>query len=107
MGWNKDGSTIKANYLGEYQFTGVVRESRVSYGGKVLYTVVADAPIVLPFCREARDVVIVSEDQVTADFGVLPEDKMIVKNLMSGEPVVIDKDTPWCCNPASETYWSM
>jgi hypothetical protein len=33
--------------------------------------------------------------------------KMTVKNLMSGAPVEIDADTPWCCNPASETYWSM
>jgi hypothetical protein len=30
-----------------------------------------------------------------------------VKNLMSGLDVQIDRDTPWCCNPASETYWSM
>lgn len=30
-----------------------------------------------------------------------------VKNLMSGEDVQIAEDTPWCCNPASETYWSM
>ena len=107
MGWNKDGSTIRANYLGEYSLTGVVQESRVSYGGKVLYTVKCDEPLVLPFSGESREVVIVNEDQVTADFGVLPEDKMIVKNLMTGEPVAIDKDTPWCCNPASETFWSM
>ena len=33
--------------------------------------------------------------------------KKIVKNLMSGKDVEIDADTPWCCNPASETYWSM
>jgi hypothetical protein len=33
--------------------------------------------------------------------------KMTVKNLMNGAPVEIDADTPWCCNPASETYWSM
>jgi hypothetical protein len=34
--------------------------------------------------------------------------KMItVKNLMTGSNVEIDRDTPWCCNPASETYWSM
>jgi hypothetical protein len=33
--------------------------------------------------------------------------KMTVKNLMTGAPVEIDADTPWCCNPASETYWSM
>jgi chemotaxis protein histidine kinase CheA len=30
-----------------------------------------------------------------------------VKNLMTGKDVQIDRDTPWCCNPASETYWSM
>ena len=30
-----------------------------------------------------------------------------VKNLMTGQDVQIDRDTPWSCNPASETYWSM
>jgi hypothetical protein len=30
-----------------------------------------------------------------------------VKNLMTGKDIEIDSDTPWCCNPASETYWSM
>ena len=29
-----------------------------------------------------------------------------VKNLMTGKPVQIDRDTPWACNPASESYWS-
>jgi hypothetical protein len=33
--------------------------------------------------------------------------QVTVKNLMTGKPVQIDRDTPWCCNPASETYWSM
>jgi hypothetical protein len=34
--------------------------------------------------------------------------KMVtVKNLMTGKDVEIDRDTPWSCNPASETYWSM
>jgi len=32
---------------------------------------------------------------------------MTVKNLMIGKDVQIEADTPWCCNPASETYWSM
>lgn len=33
--------------------------------------------------------------------------KMVtVKNLMTGADVEIDRDTPWCCNPASESYWS-
>ena len=29
-----------------------------------------------------------------------------VKNLMTGQDVEIPHDTPWCCNPSSETYWS-
>jgi hypothetical protein len=33
--------------------------------------------------------------------------KVTVKNLMTGKDVEIDRDTPWSCNPASETYWSM
>ena len=36
-----------------------------------------------------------------------PALKKTVKNLMTGKNVEIDADTPWCCNPASETYWSM
>jgi hypothetical protein len=33
--------------------------------------------------------------------------QVTVKNLMTGKDVEIDRDTPWSCNPASETYWSM
>lgn len=35
--------------------------------------------------------------------------QMVVKSIMSdkGQGVMIPEDTPWCCNPASETYWSM
>lgn len=33
--------------------------------------------------------------------------KIKVKSHMSGEEVEIDSNTPWCCNPASETFWSM
>jgi len=31
----------------------------------------------------------------------------VVRSLMSGKEVVIRKDTPLCCDPSSETYWSM
>jgi len=31
----------------------------------------------------------------------------VVKSLMSQQQVVIDKNTPLCCDPSSETYWSM
>ena len=33
--------------------------------------------------------------------------KKTVKNLMTGKEIEIDADTPHCCNPATETYWSM
>lgn len=33
MGWCKDGSTIKAEYMGQ-EVVGVVLDSRVKYGGK-------------------------------------------------------------------------
>jgi hypothetical protein len=36
-----------------------------------------------------------------------PALKKTVKNLMSGKEIQIDIDTPHCCNPATETYWSM
>lgn len=31
----------------------------------------------------------------------------IVKNLMTGEEMEILASTPYCCNPSTETYWSM
>lgn len=30
-----------------------------------------------------------------------------VKNLMTGKEIEIDSNTPLCCDPSSETYWSM
>jgi hypothetical protein len=35
-----------------------------------------------------------------------PVGTKIVKNLMTGKDVEIAEDTPWSCNPASESYWS-
>ena len=32
--------------------------------------------------------------------------QITVKNLMTGQNIEIDRDTPWSCNPASESYWS-
>lgn len=49
-----------------------------------------------------------SEDQlniVSRDTYRAP--KITVRNLMTGQPVEIDADTPWCCRVDSETYWSM
>ena len=30
-----------------------------------------------------------------------------VRNLLSGKEIEIPADTPLCCDPSSETYWSM
>jgi len=31
----------------------------------------------------------------------------VVTNLMNQMQIVIDKNTPLCCDPSMETYWSM
>ena len=69
MGWNKDDSTIKGLYLSEYPVTGKVIESRVTYGGRVSYFVELNEPLYL--FGTHRDHVIIDENQVTTDFGVL------------------------------------
>lgn len=33
--------------------------------------------------------------------------KIMVKNMMTGKMMEIDSNTPLCCDPSSETYWSM
>lgn len=53
-----------------------------------------------PVCNTVGDLWNWQKENIT-------EDMMVVKNLMSGQGALIPKDTPWCCNPASETYWSM
>ena len=70
MGWNKEGSTIKAVYCGVV-FSGVVLESRVKYGGKVQYKVAAADSIYLPFSDTPRDIVLIDENEVIADYGVI------------------------------------
>lgn len=74
MGWNKDGSTVKALYLSEYLVTGVVTESRVKYGGDVSYWLKLSEPLILPMQwsdRRPRTDVLVNERQIIADFGIL------------------------------------
>ena len=70
MGWCKDGNTIKANYLGD-EVVGVVEESRVKYGGKVQYRVKLDEPVQLRWRNEPTDVVLIDENELIADFGVI------------------------------------
>ena len=70
MGWNKDGSTIRAEYCG-VAFDGVVLESRVKYGGKAQYKVAASCPIYLPFSDTPREIVLIDDEDVIMDFGVI------------------------------------
>ena len=71
MGWNKDGSTITAEYLDSI-ITGIVTESRVKYGGKVQYTVKLAEPIFLRWRgTEPVSTLLVDEDNVLTDFGVI------------------------------------
>lgn len=37
----------------------------------------------------------------------LTKKKIKVRSLMTDQEVEIDEDTPLCCDPSSETYWSM
>ena len=36
-----------------------------------------------------------------------PVGTKVVKNLMTGKEIEIPVDTPRCCDPSSERYWSM
>ncbi len=36
-----------------------------------------------------------------------PRATKVVRNLISGSEVTIDEDTPGCCDPSTERYWSM
>ena len=42
-----------------------------------------------------------------ATFLSLERPTKIVKSLMTGADVEIAVDTPHCCDPSTETYWSM
>ena len=70
MSWNKDGSTIKANYLGD-EVVGIVLDSRVKYGGSVQYRVQLDEPVTFRWRSEPTDIVLIDDSEVIADFGVL------------------------------------
>ena len=71
MSWILDGKKVRAEYLG-IAVVGTVTDSRVKYGGKVQYQVKAD-PFWVHSLQSYREVVLVDEDDVLVDFGVLSE----------------------------------
>lgn len=61
--WIRDGERIQARYMGTL-VSGLVESSRVKYGGVVQYTVKLDSPVQLRWRTEARDRVLVDENEV-------------------------------------------
>lgn len=55
--------------------------------------------------RKAGDVYYTFADRETYERRVVT--RKTVKNLLTGQDVEIDSNTPRCCDPSSETYWSM
>lgn len=55
--------------------------------------------------RNAGDVYYTFADMETYNKRVVT--RITVKSLMTGKDVEIDSNTPLCCDPSSETYWSM
>lgn len=70
MSWCKDGSTIKADYLGD-EVVGVVQSSRVKYGGTVQYAVKLDEPVQFRWRSQPTEVVLIDADEIIMDFGVI------------------------------------
>lgn len=70
MGWNKDGHIIIANYLHTVEVVGIVKESRVKYGGKVQYSIELEKPMYFR-SDEPRYHLLIDDDEVVADFGII------------------------------------
>ena len=45
MSWVREGTRLRAKYLGHTEVEGVVVESRIKYGGMVVHTVEVEKPI--------------------------------------------------------------
>ncbi len=64
MSWNLEGRRVIGMYVGEFPVVGVVRLSRVKYGGGVSHHVELDKPIQV--YNEVRDRVILDESDLMA-----------------------------------------
>lgn len=65
--WVKDGTRVKAKYLGSESVTGLIVESRVRYGGKVCYTMILDQPAQFRWRSEPTTVVIVDQAEIVEE----------------------------------------
>jgi hypothetical protein len=57
--------------------------------------------------RLAKAGKLVSSEYLIGPVESVPQKTRIVKNLMSGKDVEIPVNTPRCCDPSTELYWSM
>lgn len=79
-----------------------------AYYGKKYYETEGAAKAALT--REVTKGKIAREDYAISEverYRELIERTVVVKNLMSGKDVEQSVNTPLCCDPSSETYWSM
>ncbi len=61
--WDLTGKQVVGKYLDRFEVSGVVKESRVAYGGRVRHSIYLDIPIKV-FGAE-RDSVILNAEEVT------------------------------------------
>lgn len=67
-GWNFEGMRVHGSYLGEVAVSGVVKLSRVSYGGTVNHHIVLDKGFSIcggKIHREAGETIIIEHPTVT------------------------------------------
>jgi len=64
MSWNLEGMRVNALYVGEFEVSGVVRLSRVKYGGGVSHHIDLDSPIEV--YGAVRDSVVVDHEMVSS-----------------------------------------
>jgi hypothetical protein len=63
--WNFEGLRVEGKYLGDFPVAGLVRSSRVKYGGGVQHSVVLDDRLDLyGRVREAGEVVLLDHKEV-------------------------------------------
>jgi len=63
MSWILEGLRVKGEYLGEFLVSGIVKESRVTFGGNVNHTVALDEPITV--YGSIRDVVVLKHNELS------------------------------------------
>ena len=74
----------------------------------VKFTIADEETTGVAICDTWADVEALDVQIVDIDIDERDSDELeVVTNLMSGLPVVQSTDTPLCCDPSSETYWSM